>query len=96
MAIVTTNNICVVGSSYLTRGQFDDVLKELRRDHADDNEVLPHRCDWSLRYEWAVHKACYRLGIARARTVSVDLDWPQPWYMAVAYIVIGLFVYPFV
>ena len=94
--IVTPNNIHIDDSSLFPRDLFNDKLFVIRRDHAADCLVLQNRTDRSLRREWAVHKACYWLHIARERTRDVDLEWPQPWYLRVAYTVIGFIVYPFV
>ena len=39
----------------------------------------------SMINEWVSHNNCYKLGIAPDRTASVDLNYPQPWYMPIVY-----------
>ena len=45
-------------------------------------ERYPHSGIWqrsmrSLRAEWIVHNACYRLHILRSHTAGVDLNYPN-------------------
>ena len=45
-------------------------------------ERYPHSDIWqrsmsSLRAEWIVHNACYRLHILRSHTADVDLNYPN-------------------
>lgn len=58
--------------------------------------IIRHRSMFSMKMEWATHKLLYKLGIQRARTKDLDLDWPQPWYYRVGYIVFGLIAWPFI
>lgn len=96
MTTVTPNNIHIEDSSLMPKGVFDAELRRLRVYHTDDCLVLQHRGDCSLKLEWATHKACYCMHIARSRTKDVDLDWPQPWWLQLAYAVVGALVWMFV
>lgn len=58
--------------------------------------ILNHRSMFSMKMEWATHKMLYKLGIQRDRTKDLDLDWPQPWYMRVGYIIAGILSWPFI
>lgn len=51
---------------------------------------------FSLKMEWATHKALYKLGIQRTRTKDADLDWPQPLSYRISYVVLGLIFWPFI
>lgn len=51
---------------------------------------------FSLKMEWAVHKALFKLGIQKERTRTVDLDWPQPLSYRILYGVLGLLFWPFI
>ena len=49
----------------------------------------PHSDIWkrsmnSLRAEWIVHNACYRLHILRSHTADVDLNYPNRFTWAYA------------
>ncbi len=49
----------------------------------------PHSDIWqrsmrSLRAEWMVHNACYRLHILRSHTADVDLNYPNRFTWAYA------------
>lgn len=72
---ITTNNICIIDGAEVKKEQFPVILHIIRRVY-DDCEVLNKRTDFSLKMEWAVHCFLYRLGIKRARTKDVDLDYP--------------------
>lgn len=43
----------------------------------------------SLRREWAAHVLAYNLGIRREKTTDCDLNYEQPWYVKLAYGVVG-------
>ena len=52
-------------------------------------ERYPHSDIWqrsmrSLRSEWIVHNACYRLHILRSHTADVDLNYPNRFTWAYA------------
>ena len=50
----------------------------------------------SLYREWAVHNACYALGLWRSQTKDVDLNYPLTWYEKLGYSVFGVIVWPFI
>lgn len=54
------------------------------------------RSDFSLSMEWASHNFAYKLGIARKRTASVDLNYPQKWYVKALYTIVGLLGWIFI
>ena len=81
-------NIHIEGSSKMSRAEFLTAL--LAAPHTEDYyAVWAHRCEASLLREWAAHKLLWQLHIFRSHTESVDLDWPQPVWMRIAYFVVG-------
>lgn len=93
-------NIHIEGSSRMSRGEFlaalpayreQLVLEERKWDIISFDLVRNNRTTRSLLREWAAHKLCYALHIFRSHTEAVDLDWPQPWYMRLAYWLVGGF-----
>lgn len=86
---VYDNNISIK-DSYLIRKKSDmrDFLETVRKLYPT-NTVLICRSDRSLIREWRAHNHFYNLGIFRSRTVNVDLDYPQKWYMNVIYFLLG-------
>lgn len=92
----TKNVLTLIESSLAGRGDLNGTLREVRgRVSVNDCEAL-RRCDWSLRFEWAVHKALYGLGIERERTLSADLNYPQGWAVRWAYNIFGCAIYLFI
>lgn len=47
------------------------------------------RSEGNIRREWASHNLAYSLGINRAKTADVDLDYEPKWYHNLAYAVVG-------
>lgn len=81
-------NINVKDSSLMSRSEFLAALDAM--EHTPEyEEVVGHRSRKSLIREWAAHKLCYRLGLWKARMLSVDLNWPQKWYVSLCYWSIG-------
>lgn len=50
---------------------------------------LWNRSYGSMRREWAAHNLAYALGIKRSKTADCDLNFTQPWYVKLAYGVVG-------
>lgn len=92
--VVTQYNAHIPDSYEVSKRGFDGILDSLQIQY-------PHcevwqRKRWSLKAEWSVRVFLYNLGIAREHTKDVDLNVPQPWYVRVAYNVIGAIVWPFI
>jgi len=81
-------NVHISDLSMMTRTEFLIALygHEVTQEWA---EVVKHRCDRSLLREWAAHKLLYCLHLWRSHTQSVDLNYPQKWYVRVAYLIVG-------
>lgn len=92
---ITKNNIHIKDSWKIsTRDAQKYILTELR-DFIDDSSItmdnpLNHRSDYSLINEWVSHNNAYKLGYKKERTGSVDLNWPQKWYMSIVYFICSL------
>lgn len=52
-------------------------------------EPLQLRSTNSLLREWAAHKAAWLLHFKRERAASVDLNYPQRWWVCALYLVCG-------
>ena len=72
-----------------------DLIEKLKELHPD-NPVLQNRTTMAMIREWCAHNLLYKLGILRSHTVDVDLDWPQKWYISLAYAVFGTMAMIFV
>lgn len=55
--------------------------------------AITRRSVSSMIMEWCAYNLLHALGVARSRTESVDLDYPQAWYYKVGYFVLGC-LYP--
>lgn len=76
MTYIITDKSLQVRDSY--RYGKKDMIPSLRLIKAS----YPHSDIWrrnmrSLRTEWMVHNACYRLHILRSHTADVDLNYPN-------------------
>lgn len=93
--IVTSNNIKIKDGWIYGKRSFLDILDWIRELYP---ECLVHqnRSNKSMSREWACHNFLYMCGIARDRTQDVDLDWPQPWWLALMYNIGGILVWPFI
>lgn len=90
-------NIHIIDSYGYTKAEMRDALNARRLDALTPNyglpeekEVLANRSNFSLINEWCVHNLLYRLDIFKERCASVDLNYPQPWYIRVLYFCGGL------
>ncbi len=84
----TKNNIHIVDSYQVSKWDFGKVLKEIKA--AEPDIDVWKRSFFSLYCEWAVHNSCHWLHIRRDETASVDLNYPQKWYMRIAYTICGI------
>lgn len=91
---VSSNNIKLKSSFEVSKEYFERELLALRERHPG-SQVWNRSID-SLKREWAAHNALHALGILRKQTAHTDLNWPQPWFIRVAYDLIGKVVWPFI
>lgn len=89
--------VVTIKDSYkLTKAEIEKAIRWADLCKKDPTSILFYRSIFSLKMEWATHKALYLLGIQKQRTGTVDLDAPQPLTYRIAYTLIGLFVWPFI
>ena len=91
---VSSNNIKLKSSYEVGKDDFERELAVIREQHPDS--LVWNRSIDSLKREWAAHNAFHALGILRSQTAHTDLNWPQPWFIRVAYDLIGKVVWPFI
>lgn len=86
----TTDNVHIPDSYRYRREEVEDFVKDAKPKHPS---CLPlqKRSKGSLLREWAAHKLAYLVGFKRERTASVDLNYPQRWWVKVLYFVVGGF-----
>lgn len=92
---VTDNNVHIVRSCDIRKKNFKPSLLHIKALYPDC-KVFINRTLLSLKFEWACHNFLYQLYIARKRVESVDLNWPQQWWVELLYHVGGFFVWIFV
>lgn len=83
MTYIISDNSLQISDSYLYSKH--DMISSLNLIKAR----YPHSDIWqrsmrSLRAEWIVHNACYRLHILRSHTCDVDLNYPNRFTWAYA------------
>lgn len=91
---ITTSNLHIEDSYLIEKRLFSRRLNSIKAIHP--NSDVWKRSMKSLEREWAVHNALYSLGIEKERTRSVDLNYPQKWYVKFAYAVAGYILWPFI
>ena len=83
----TRNNLHIDDSHEIGKRQFRSALCAIEERHPE--LYVWRRSEGSLRREWATHNLCYQMGYKRERTKDVDLNYPQKWYVTLAYAVVG-------
>ena len=91
---VTKNDVKIYDSWTVGKKEFKSTLTTIHEAEPDSDVWKRKMC--SLCLEWATHNACYALGIKRSSTKDVDLNYPQKWYIAPAYNVVGALVWLFI
>ena len=71
---ITSNNLHIINSYDYRKDEMSDALFRICCRHADSK--VWKRTLSSLKDEWCVHNALYRLHILRSRTADVDLNYP--------------------
>lgn len=87
---LSTNNIHIENSHNVEIPIVMDEILSMLRKEVDDADItidtpLNHRSNASLIREWVAHNNLYILGYEQERTKNCDLDYPQKWYVKVAY-----------
>ena len=94
---ITPNNINIK-DSYTIKDPFEMrvILKEIKEFLKENNITMDtpfnHRSLWSMIREWVSHNNAYIIGYKRERVGSVDLNFPQKWYVKVLYFILSMFV----
>ena len=91
---VSSNNIKLKSSYEVSKDDFERELAAIREQHPESQ--VWNRSLVSLKREWAAHNAFHALGLVRKQTADTDLNWPQPWFIRVAYDLLGRVVWPFI
>lgn len=92
---VSKNNIHISDSYLISNRSKMKRLLCILREYLDDNGItmdnpLFHRSNNSLIREWVSHNNAYKLKYKVERTSSVDMNYPQKWYVKVLYFVCSL------
>ena len=91
---ISPDNIHLESSFKVSKDDFESELVAMRERHPESQ--VWNRSLESLMREWAVHNAFHAMGIARKQSAHVDLNWPQPWIIRMAYDLLGRVVWPFI
>ena len=91
---VSENNIHLDSSYLVCKDDFESELNALREQHP--NSQVWNRSIESLKREWATHNAFHAMGIFLNRTGHMDLNWPQPWFVRLGYLIFGRLAWPFI
>ncbi len=86
--IVTDNNIHITDSAFLSKHDADVLLYRVTADYPTCSVVV-NRSHGSMMREWAAHTLLYKLHILRSHTKDVDLNYPQRWWVSLAYNIFG-------
>jgi hypothetical protein len=95
--IITKGNIHIPNSynvdSPIIMGE---ILEELKH-QLDDSTItmdtpFNHRSIDSMINEWIAHNNLYKIGYKPERTGSIDLDYPQAWYIKLGYWLLSRFI----
>lgn len=86
----TTGNVHIPNSYRYSRKEVAAFLDDAKPKHPS---CLPlqKRGRASLLREWAAHKLAYLVDFKRERVASVDLNYPQRWWVKLLYFFVGGF-----
>lgn len=92
MITVTDNNIHIE-CSYRVGSKKDiiDILEYIVTNYPY-NKVVENRSLKSMYNEWVAHNNLYKLGLWKSHTISVDLNYPQEWYINMIYKLLSIIV----
>ena len=85
---IDSSNLHIEDSCVVPKGWFNYALTTIQNVYPTSD--VWKRSEGSLRREWATHNMLYALGMWKDRTKDVDLNYPQKWYMKVAYNIVGM------
>ncbi len=71
---ITSNNLHIINSYDYRKDEMLGVLFKICYLHTDSKVWMRSFC--SLKNEWCVHNALYRLHLLRSHTADVDLNYP--------------------
>ena len=91
---ITDSKLHIVDSYQVSKKKFDPFLNSVQAIHGDSNVWKRSRC--SMKLEWATHNAAYAMHIMRDRTKDVYLNYPQSFFVSVAYAIAGSLVWLFI
>ena len=91
---MTLENLHIYGSYKVSKKQMEGELNYIKYLYPSCH--VWQRSMRSLVLEWVAHNALYALGIKKARTKDVDLNFPLRWWIEWAYRIAGVLAWPFV
>lgn len=88
--VTTTPDNTHIENSYLVKSRKDmkDILYQIEL-NSQFNDAIRHIPMATMVREWRAHNLLYALGIARARTKDVDLNF-ESWWRRIGYFVLSL------
>ena len=94
---LSTNNIHIENSYNVELPIVMDEILTLLRKEIDDASItmdtpLNHRSNNSMIREWIAHNNLYKIGYKPERIGSIDLNFPQAWYIKLGYWLLSRFV----
>lgn len=80
---IDSSNLHIEDSCIVPKWWFDYALTTIQNVYPTSD--VWKRSRGSLRREWATHNMLYSMGLWKARTKDVDLNYPLKWYNHLAY-----------
>ena len=92
---ITSNNINIKNSYKVTSRERMKVILNIIKEYVEDYDEgietpFDHRSIKSMIREWVAYNNLYTLGYKKEQTKSIDLNYPQKWYVPVIYWVLSL------
>ena len=85
---VYDNRVKLIDSYIVPKAKYERELISIRNLHPS-LPLWENRGVRSMRCEWATHNLLYSIGIKRDKTKDCDINFSLPWYMSIAYAVVG-------
>ena len=91
---ISDHDLCIYYSYKVKKKDFNPTLVAI--EEREPNYAVWKRGKNQMCLEWATHNALYFCHIKQSSTKSVDLEYPQAWYLRCAYAIIGTLVWVFI
>lgn len=86
---VSKNNINIKDSYKINNRLLMRMILDVLKDEISEEHLESPNISGMVR-EWVAHNNLYKLGYKKDRMCNVDLNYPQKWYVPIAYWILSI------